>query len=74
MDHPRGEANLRPQQGLRGPHPSFIPVCNTTDPAEYKAIFRAQEPNKGMKDKTAHACRAAGEHMSCQPDILDPAG
>ena len=43
---------------LAGEEPEVIRDEVRVALGDYEAIFRAQEPNKRMRDKAAHACRA----------------
>ena len=54
----RIESFLADVLALAGEEPEVIRDEVRVAIGDYEAIFRAQEPNKRMRDKAAHACRA----------------
>ena len=54
----RIEAFLADVLALAGEEPDAVRDEVRVALADYEAIFRAQEPNKRMKDKAARVCRA----------------
>jgi len=62
----RIEAFLIDVLALAGEEPDAVREGVRVALADCEAIFRAQEPNRRMKDRAAHACRAL-----CRARVLE---
>ena len=62
----RIEAFLIDVLALAGEQPDAVREGVRVALADCEAIFRAQEPNRRMKDRAAHACRAL-----CRARVLE---
>jgi len=62
----RVEAFLAGVLALEGEEPTAIREAVRVALADYEQVFRAQEVNKRMKEKAAHAC-----HALCRARLLE---
>jgi hypothetical protein len=62
----RVEAFLADALALEGETPDAIRQAVRAGLADCEAVFRAQESNRRMKDKAAHAC-----HSLCRARVLE---
>jgi hypothetical protein len=62
----RVEAFLADVLALEGETPDAIRQAVRAGLADYEAVFRAQESNRRMKDKAAHAC-----HSLCRARVAE---
>jgi hypothetical protein len=62
----RVEAFLADVLALEGEEPTAIREAVRVALADYEQVFRAQEVNKRMKEKAAHAC-----HALCRARVVE---
>ena len=62
----RVEAFLADVLALEGEEPNAVREAVRIALADYEQVFRAQEVNKRMKEKAAHAC-----HALCRARLLE---
>ena len=65
----RIEAFLADVLALEGEEPNAVREAVRIALADYEQVFRAQEVNKRMKEKAAHAC-----HALCRARVVEEMG
>jgi len=65
----RIEAFLADVLALEGEEPNAVREAVRIALADYEQVFRAQEVNKRMKEKAAHAC-----HALCRARVVEEIG
>ena len=65
----RIEAFLADVLALEGEEPNAVREAVRVTLADYEQVFRAQEVNKRMKEKAAHAC-----HALCRARVVEEMG
>ena len=65
----RVEAFLADVLALEGEEPNAVREAVRIALADYEQVFRAQEVNKRMKEKAAHAC-----HALCRARVVEEMG
>jgi hypothetical protein len=65
----RIEAFLADVLALEGEEPNAVREAVRIALADYERVFRAQEVNKRMKEKAAHAC-----HALCRARVVEEMG
>jgi len=65
----RIEAFLADVLALEGEEPNAVREAVRVTLADYEQVFRAQEANKRLKEKAAHAC-----HALCRARVVEEMG